>query len=371
MKKIIFDVRSLMNRRYSGVSFYTLNLLKTLLPLDQENNYTLFYNSSRQVDLPALERNSAVYAGYNFSNKLFNSSIALTNWPKVDQMLGGADLIFAPNLNFIGWSKECHKIAVVHDLSFLRFPEFFDVKMRLWHWLANRRGFYHQADLLIADSYSTKNDLIELLGVKENKIRVVHLGVTEDFQPIDRNSEELIKVREKYGLPEKFVLYLGTLEPRKNVAGIIKAFNAGDFGDYHLVIAGGDGWKSSDVFSLAKDNAKIKFVGYVADRIALYNLADLFIYPSYYEGFGLPLLEAMACGCPVIGGANSSQPEVVGSAGLIVDSHNISEISQAMKLMLFEPGLRESFVAAGFEQAKKFTWKKTAEETLTVINEFK
>ena len=174
-------------------------------------------------------------------------------------------------------------------------------------------------------------------------------------------------------MPKKFILFLGTLEPRKNVDNIIKAYDKlrknNNFYEYKLVIAGGKGWKNKNIYNAFKNSKyknDIKFLGYVEnkDKNYLYNLADLFIYPSFYEGFGLPPLEAMACGCPVITSSVSSLPEIVGSAGIMVNPHDISEISQAMNDVLSDKNLQNKLSQKGIKKAKEFNWEKSAKKYL-------
>jgi glycosyltransferase involved in cell wall biosynthesis len=366
--KIGIDVRCLMRSRYSGVSWYTLNLLKAMLELDRVNQYLLFYNSSKKVILPQFDNNNVSYRGFHYPNKFFNLALNFFNRPAIDKLLGQTDVLFVPNLHFVSWSKKCWKVITVHDLSFLHFPQFFTVRMRLWHKLVLWRRILNQADIIIADSQSTKRDLVDLLRIPEEKVRVIYLGVDKKYQPRDKSGELVQKIKIKYNLPEKFILYLGTLEPRKNVESIIAAYNQIST-DYFLVIAGASGWKVKKIYSLARNNAKIKFIDYIEeeDKPFLYNLAALFVYPSYYEGFGLPLLEAMACGCPVICGHNSSQVEVVGEAGLLVNPFNLNEIKLAMESLLSDNELRDRLIKKGLQRAKDFSWQQTAAGTIEAL----
>lgn len=361
--KIAIDVRCLMNNQYSGVSFYTLNLLKALFELDSSNEYILFYNSSKKPKMPTFEHPNVRYVGFNYPNKLFNLSLMLRGKPEIDRLIGDCDVFFVPNLNFLSLSGDCRKILTIHDLSFLQFPEFFNHKMRLWHKLVLKKMNLKHFDTIMADSQSTKNDIIDLLNIKPEKVKVNYLGVEEQFKQLESG---LDAVKQKYNLPERFILYLGTLEPRKNVESIIEAYN--DL-NHDLVIAGGRGWKCQKIFKLAKNNPRIRFVDYIdnEDKPSLYNLADLFVCPSYYEGFGLPLLEAMACGTPVIAGNNSSQIEVVGNAGILVDPYNINDIKEAIRTVLSDDDLRQYLVKRGLTRAKEFSWSKTAAEILEVF----
>ena len=356
-----------MADNYSGVAWYTFNLLQALLTLDKNNQYLLFYNNAKPVDLPDFTGTNVSYAGFKYSNKLLSLSFNFLNWPKIDKMIGGVDIFFMPNINFCAVSDNCQKVITVHDLSFLRYPYFYTLKSRLWHQNLLAKKIIQQADAIIAVSNSTKNDLIDLLNIEASKIRVIAEGVDNKFQPTD-NQMELARVKKRYRLPEKFLLFLGTLEPRKNIESVISAFNQLST-DHYLVIGGGDGWKSKTIKELTAKNDKIKIIGYVKeeDKRGLYSLADIFVYPSYYEGFGLPLIEAMACGVPVIAGSNSSQVEVVNGAGLLVDPYNIKEIKQAIEFILKDKALRDKLIKNGLARAKEYNWQQTAQETLEVF----
>mgnify|MGYP001565565487 CR=1 FL=1 len=366
--KIGIDVRCLMVDNYSGISWYTFNLLNSLFVLDHDNEYILFYNNSQSVNLPRFDYNNVRYAGFRYSNKILNLMFVLFNWPKIDKMIGGVDVFFMPNINFSALSGNCKKVVTVHDLSYLIYPQFSTLKSRFWHKILMAKKIIQQADGVIAVSSSTKNDLIDLLKIEESKIKVIYEGVDHKFQIIN-NQVELDNVSKKYKLPDKFILYLGTLEPRKNIESIIEAYSKLKT-DHYLVIGGATGWKTQRIMALVQKNDKIKIIGYVAeeDKRGLYNLADLFVYPSYYEGFGLPPVEAMACGTPVIAGSNSSQVEVIKNGGLLVDPYNINEITKAMEIMLANKELRDEFITAGLKVARDYQWDKTAKETLEIFD---
>lgn len=214
-------------------------------------------------------------------------------------------------------------------------------------------------------------DIIRYFKIPENKIKVIYLGVDEDYKPLSET--EIRKVRQKYHLNYPFILYVGSLISHKNIPTLIKAFyKLKKYGLPHkLVITGKRGWKYKNIFEIiSKLNLQkdVVFTGYVQreDLPALYNAADLFVYPSLYEGFGLPPLEAMACGTPVITSNTSSLPEVVGNAGIMVDPYDIDGLAKAMYEVLTNEGLRAELRKRGLERAKMFSWKKTAEETLNV-----
>ena len=193
------DIRCLMSPRYTGVSWYTLNLLENIFKLDSSNEYRLFYNSSKKMALPEFNYPNVKYFGFKYPNKILNLFLNFFSWPKIDLMIGKADILIAPNLHFMAWSKNCKKIMVVHDLSFLRFKEFFNLKMRLWHRLILRKNILNQTDMIVADSSSTKRDLIELLKIQEKNITTIHPGVSPDFRVIPK--EELSEVKKKIQSP--------------------------------------------------------------------------------------------------------------------------------------------------------------------------
>jgi len=363
--KIAVDARCLMNNNYSGVSWYAYNLLSALFELDHDNEYILFYNSKKTVKLPEFNQKNVIYKGFRWSNKVFNFLLNFFGWPKLDRLVGGCDVFFAPNLHFVSWSNKCRKVIVVHDLSFLAYPDFFNLKQKLWHKLILNKKLLQQADVIIADSESTKRDLTDLAGIPAKKIKVVYLGAN-----IKANNMTKAEITKKFNLPEKYFLFVGTIEPRKNLAGAIKALNLLESG-VSLAVAGQWGWKNKEERELIKDSKRVIHLGYVdeADKAVLYKNAIALVYPSFYEGFGLPILEAMSLGCPVIAGNNSSQGEVLSDAGLLVDPFNINEIKRAMEIMLTNEALRNEFINRGLAQAQKFTWQKTAQQTKEIFEE--
>ncbi len=388
------DSRAISQDKYSGVEEYAFNLLNALFVIDRKNRYVLFnagknpsqryrnFSSKTQKNSPNVK---AVHS--RISNRLLNVFFKCLPWPKINKLMGkvypernrGADVVFSPNINLLPVSRECKKIITFHDLSFVRYSSFFSLKQRLWHKFVNPRVLAREADFIIAVSQSTKNDLIEIYGVPREKIRVIYSGVKQ-VSSIKYQVSGAGEIKRKYGLPEKYILYLGTIEPRKNIIGLIKAFELFKKNyplsatRYLLVIAGAKGWLYGDIFKAAKSSEfknEIIFTGTVADedRTSLYNMADLFVYPSFYEGFGFPPLEAMSAGIPVIASNCSSLPEAVGGAALMVNPYNFGEIAWAMNEVLFNNNLRCKMIKKGYEQVKKFSWEKCARETLQVFKE--
>jgi len=379
--KIGIDIRTLLDARPSGVSEYVLNLLKEMFKLDTANEYRLFYNCFGDCpNLPEFKQANVKLIKYNYPNKVLNYLLfKIFNYPKLDKDLA-VDVFFMPHLNFIGLSVGAKSLLTVHDLSFLKYPEFFSARKNFWHRLVKAKKLLKRFSLVIAVSENTKRDIVELGGINPDKVRVIYSGVGEEYKklPLINYQFSVKRVRDKYNLPERFILYLGTIEPRKNVDGIIRAYNqlrvmSCELRDYKLIIAGARGWKSENIYREWDKSAfknDIKFLGYVEpdDKIYLYNLASVFIYPSFYEGFGFPPLEAMACGVPVVASFASSLPEVVGDAALMVDPYNINDLAGALEKVLVDENLKNKLIARGLEQAKKFSWRETARAYLSELN---
>lgn len=266
-------------------------------------------------------------------------------------------------------NEHCLTITTVHDLVpvlFSEAPFITKVRHRIIMPVLMRR-----IDKIIADSNSTKQDIISIFNIPEEKIKVIHLAADEQFKPLD--NDIVIEIKQKYNVNFPFILYVGTLEPRKNITTLIKAFyelkkkNL----EHKLVIAGKKGWKYKEIFETINNlnlQNEVKFTGYVPDEDlpGLYNGADLFVYPSLYEGFGLPPLEAMACGIPVITSNTSSLPEVVGNAGIMVDPLDVNKFAYSINEVLTNGALNMELRKKGLERAKMFSWEKCARETLKV-----
>lgn len=379
------DIRALISRQLTGVGIYTWEILNHLFALDQKNKYKLFYNSARGLSSKVKEQFSSYQNvklfSFKYPNKLLNASLFFLNSPKIDKMIGGCDLFWFPNLNFWSISKNCRSIITVHDLSFKRIPWAYSEKRRLWHKLVKPQDKLRRADKIIAVSENTKNDLIDIYGLAEDKVGVVHPGVEIRNPTCLCEAEASLRRRQvseirnpNFELPERFILFLGTLEPRKNVEGVIQAFEKVNQKDLHLVIAGGQGWLYQKIYRMArrsKNKDRIVFLDYInpEERWVLYQKAQLLVWPSFYEGFGFPPLEAMSQGCPVITSANSSLPEVVGEASFLVDPYNIEEISQAINIVLNDSQLRQRLIEKGYEQVKKFSWQDSAKKILKLFEE--
>ena len=265
----------------------------------------------------------------------------------------------------------CSSVVTIHDMTFFLFPHLHTRYKRLFFPIAIRTSV-QRADALVTISESTRQDTIRLLGVSPQKIFTTQLGVNDEFQVIT-DRELLAEVRQKYNLPRGFILYVGLVEPRKNIPSLIRSYKSlTDQGiKQRLVIVGRFGWMYQEVIEQTEKlglKDQVQFTGYIPqdDLPIVYNLADLFVYPTRYEGFGFPALEAMACGTPVITTDISSLPEIVGDAGLLITPDDEHALTTTIAKVLSDSTLYEQLRTKGLLQAKYFTWERTSRETLKV-----
>ena len=355
--------------RGAGISWYIYNLLRSLPAADPELRYTAFLRESRfssrqEMQIRRSGWSTAVPAGRIVWEQLV-APFALRR-DRID--LFHAMAFVAPLLS------PCPTVVTVLDLSFLLYPSAFkSLKRTYLRWMTALS--VRRARQVIAISESTRRDVIARLHVPAERVQTVYCGVDPRFRPFPAAEVEAFRQRE--GLPERFVLFLGTIEPRKNVSGLIDAFAGlvasapAEMSGMHLVVAGAKGWFFEKVFAqveLLGLRDRIHFAGYVPeDEKALwYSASTCFCYPSLYEGFGLPPLEAMACGVPVVTSDVSSLPEVVGDAGLTVPPDDVAALSAALRQLIVDPSLRAELAHRGQERAGRFTWTETAQQTVDV-----
>jgi len=275
--------------------------------------------------------------------------------------------IFAPPLSYSGKT-----VMTVFDLTFRLYPETMKWTGRLWWQLLGPRGF-EKADRIITLSENTKRDLCKYFRIQREKVKVVYPCTRTIFKP-DPAAKRVVR---KYNLPDEYLLYVGTLEPRKNVVNLVRAYaltkRIKPF-EYPLVLCGKRGWLSGDIFRTIEELGLVKDVillGYVPDRDlpGLYTAAKLFIYLSFYEGFGLPVLEAMACGTPVLTSNTASLPEVVGDAGVMVSPNNLQQIASEIVHIISDPELSIALSHKGLERASFFSIERNIRQTLDVYME--
>jgi glycosyltransferase involved in cell wall biosynthesis len=273
--------------------------------------------------------------------------------------------------------KVCKYIVTIHDLTSLLFPQYHSFFRRIHHKNSILTSV-RLADYIIADSHSTKQDLMKLFSVPADKIKVIYIGVDSCFRVI-KSQEDLLRSRDKYALPSEFIFTLGVLEPKKNTESVIRAYAdlKKSLPNVPKLVIGGSikyGWKNSNIFRvvselrLKDDVIFTDFIDY-QDLPAVYNLAKLFVFPSIYEGFGLPVLEAMACGTPVITSNTSSLPEVAGDAAVLVDPYDILGIADAISNVLADENNQREMAEKGLKNVKRFSWQKAAQEILEVFED--
>jgi glycosyltransferase involved in cell wall biosynthesis len=367
------DIRSLMAKNRTGVGEYTLESLNAIFKLDKKNQYFLFYNSYKDLDkfIPQWEEPNVHYVSTRYSNKILNLALT-TKILRLNRLLPDRiDYWYSPNINFLCLDKNVKHIITIHDLSFKIFPEFYTYKQRLWHLFTNPKKQCRQAALIIVPSENTKQDLIQHYQINEEKIKVIYPGISKKCSQIPSAQNKII-VQKKYNLPENFILFLGSIEPRKNILGLIEAFEklpAHLTDKYPLLIAGASGWKNHSIYEKAiksKLKNQIKFLGYISksDKSSLYSLAKLFIFPSFYEGFGFPVIEAMKIGTAVITSNRSSLPEICESSAYLIDPNNSYSLMLGIKNILENKTLREEYLKRGLMQASKYSWNDYAKNWL-------
>lgn len=356
------DIRSLVSTPRTGVGEYTFGLLGALFALDAQNTYILFSNTAKGKAVQPWQQSNVRYVATRYPNKLFHRSVLHVGWPKLDTLLGREiDVFFSPNIGFTALSKRCKQILTVHDLSFELMPETFSLKRRLWHWELNPRKQCERADMILVPSENTKRDVVEVYGISPHKVQVVYPGI-ERRTPTE---EEKTAVKKKYRLPETFFLFLGTIEPRKNVDALLAAL-AHTKSTTPLVVAGAPGWLCKKTLAAITAHPRVQHIGYVdaADKPTLYTLAHVFVYPSLYEGFGFPPLEAMAAGTPVITSNRSALPEVCRAAAYYVHPYDPMEIAHAIDEVESDEALRARLTREGVQNMVAFSWDRAARQLL-------
>ncbi len=355
------------NYRSAGINWYIYHLLKEFESHD-EFDFTVFLNDPlAREHLRNLHLIRSRLPTHHPTVRIF--------WEQFIQPVAlrasRANLLHA--LAFAGPKRiDIPWIVTIYDLSFMKFPRSFNLANRTYLTYAVRDSL-RRADRAIAISESTKRDLVHYFGVQSDQVRVIYCGVDPIFTP----ARDSVDIRAKYALPEKFLLFLGTIEPRKNIARLIRAFALAKREaklPHRLIMVGAYGWKYAEVnraATAAGVAADVIFVGYAPqEEIAQwYRAADLFVYPSLYEGFGMPPLEAMACGTPVVTSNASSLPEVVGDAALMVPPEDERALADAIIRAVTDRTLREAMAARGIAQARKFSWAHAAHETAALYRE--
>jgi glycosyltransferase involved in cell wall biosynthesis len=378
--QIIVDTRLLARGTTTGIPGYAQELLNEFIDQDVDTNFTIFYNSFKQKKpLPTqwLSSKNVKIVNTGIPNRLLSLSLKLTEKPTIEKLTGqtNADLLWSPNLDLLT-TNSAPRVITVHDISFLHYPKFFSPKYHLWSWLQNQVGQAKTANHILAVSQYTKNDLIEILNVDPSKITVTYPGISAEFTPLPASNEKLNAFKISRYLNHPFFLFLGTLESRKNVICAIRAFNEfkknGNFEKYELVLAGKPGFGFKEIAKEIEKSPvrdKIRLIHDIKDdeRVYLYNSARAFVFPSFFEGFGFPPLEAQACGIPVISSKRTSLGEILRESALELNPWKPETLCNQLLVVESDSSLREGVIKLGLENVKRFNWGKTAEQTLTVF----
>ena len=381
--RIGIEASYLLFPKKSGVENYTFHLIEALGQLPDLPEITLYLHPPPEPDWsPEVE---ALLANHKFRRRV---SRVPRGWLKLvlpyQAWWDRTEVVHFPG-TLLPPMLLCASVITLYDLTYVRMPELYPPQELAIAETAVAQAA-QKATAIIAVSENTKRDLIEIYDVEEEKIQAIPLGVEPRFCPQEgapctalvqgtpctalvQGAQE--RVEAEFGLSDPFLLYVGNLQLRKNLVRLIQAFDQTGLAEHRLVLAGKAGWRAEEVFAAAanaSDPDRIIFLDYVPPEQLpwLYRAAQAFVFPSLYEGFGLPVLEAMACGTPVIASDTSSLPEVVGEAGILLDPYDTGAWSDAMLRLTRDSGLRDELRQKGLEQAKKFSWRSTAEKTLRV-----
>ena len=379
--RIGIDISTVLNHGQDiGSGRYIINLIRNLLKIDKENTYALTGRYATGEHLPVIHALKSNYPENKIKLYLYQTtSKKLKLWDKLRfptvEFLGfRADIIHCPDF-LIPPTLSRNIVLTIHDLAFIRFPEFnFDWFIKKYSGEVKKNAYISKK--IIADSESTRNDIVSFFGIDPAKVEVVYLAADNIFRKLSEK-EKNMDVLKKYKINKKYILSVGTIEPRKNFAALIRVFNnikqSKTGSGYKLVIAGRTGWKSEVTYQERENSPyrdDILFTGRIPDQdlVQIYNQAELFVYPSFFEGFGLPPLEAMSCGLPVIAFNTSSLKEVVGDAGILVTAGDESKLENQLLHVLENEVVKEELSTKSLIRVKKFSWEETAQKTLDIYN---
>jgi len=361
-------------QRTTGVGCYAYNLIKHLLAQDKENRYFLFFHSDTNNCSEAnwMEGDNveidSVFSEDSNVRRIIWEQLTL---PKLANEKG-LDIFHYVDHSLSIISKPVPTVITVHDLAFFRHPEAYTMSRRVYKSLISRPSI-RRANKIITVSEYTKQEVLELTGVDPGKVHVVHNGINDEFRLI-QDREPVDRFIREHSLPPRYILFVGTLQPRKNVVGLIKSYALlmeRKAVPHHLVICGEKGWIFDEIFmevERSRLNDRVRFIESIPHEHLpyLYNGAELFVYPSLFEGFGLPLLEAMRCGVPVVASSTTSMPEVVGDAGVLIDPNDVEGFAQSMEEILCDGELAADLARRGLERSREFSWDKCARQTLDI-----
>jgi len=361
----------IIDRQRTGVDNYLYGTLEEMIKQGKSQNITLIhhkknddpvYQRCKDVLIPHIPLNLTCYLGMPYA--VSKANVDVVHFPAHWHTQSSSFFL----------NRNVKKILTIHDLIPLLYPESYSRNLAR-RWNTSLKLIINRADHLIAVSQKTKEDCIEYLNIPPENITVIPNGYSNAFHPITNGEKVKKHIESTYNL-DKYILFIGRVEARKNLTTLIKAFHKLKKSglSHKLAIIGGMGWQHEEVLREIKRldlQSEVVFPGYVPeeDLVKFYNAADLFVYPSLYEGFGLPPLEAMACGTPVVTSNTSSLPEVVGDAGIMVDPMDVDALADSMQRVLTDDALHEKLRNMGITKAQEFSWEKTAHETWQVYGQ--
>jgi len=353
----------------TGTEWYSYHLIRTLAEIDKENQYKLYLNKSVEEGLKNL--------GSNFKEKVLK-------WPPVrlwtqfrlsfEMLRQSPDVLFIP-AHVLPLIMPKKSVVTIHDIGFEKHPELYSWKDIWYHKWAIYWAKKKASKIITISEYS-KNDLIEKYKIDPEKIKVIHLGYDNDLYKLVDDQGKILSVLNKYVISRPYLLFIGRLEQKKNVLGLIEAFNIlkklGEYKDLKLVLVGRPGYKFGSIEEKIKEYGlenSVLVLGWVPQKDLAYllNGAEAFVLPSFFEGFGLPILEAMACGTPVLASNRASIPEVAGGAAELFDPKNTEDMVNSIKKVLSNKEHKEELIEKGLERVKNFSWQKCSRETLKVL----
>lgn len=353
-----------------GNETYWKNLIYNINNVDNANDYTVFH--SKDISLELKNTNHRTKSFYS-NNTIWRNLVSLP----MHAHLSGFDAIHTQYFLPAFTGKKA--VVTIHDISFEHYPECFSKKDLIVNKKLIRQAA-EKARAIITVSNFSKSDIANTYGINPDKIFVTHLGANDELYNESQNPEEVTKVKKKYKIYNNFILVVGNLQPRKNLTRLIEAFKIlkknKTYNNYKLVIVGKKAWANNGIINgvdIKDIENDIILTGYVPDEELpyLYKGCDVFVYPSIFEGFGLPVLEAMKCGAAVAASNISSIPEVVGDGGLLFDPFNVADISNTISLILDNAMLKESLKIKGLKRSQHFSWINTAKETISVYEYLK
>lgn len=361
-------MRALMHGNRTGVEVFSEKIIENIIKLDIKHEYVLFYSGFKRIDWSVFDWSKELSIIHTrIPNKILNILLALFSWPKLDSIIERkiakrVEFFFMPDLRPVAL-KKAKLITVIHDLSFFRHPDFFSLKARIWHKLLNPGKIAEKSNKIIAVSEFTASELHNVLNIDPEKIRVIYEGPGSTKAVSDIYK---MKVKKKYRINKPFFFFVSSLEPRKNINRLIDAFVQFSLKNknFSLIIAGS---RNEAIFKNVefKSGHEIIFLGKISEleKSALLSLSYALVYPSIYEGFGLPVLESFSFGKPVIASRTGSLPEVVGEAGILINPLDTKEICQAM-MQLSDPVQYEKLSAKISPHLAKFSWSKCAKNMI-------